>query len=225
MQARRFPECLDEGVFQIRFAGMRLVRPRPANRRSLHEEYVDVFRRAGDHCLEQRPLAPVPAKVTRVEHPLAVRLHQQRVGVECAVIDQIRGHPERSDVYRFPVFDEARRGQGLAASHIAACRTQHAVRRLTDIDRDVRPDLPCQTVVVRVRMRNDHAEQAVVPRAEAWNRRQQVRLRALIVGGVERKTDIQHQAPAVDLDLDAGAADFLRSPMDAQPHPVAGGHR
>ena len=71
--------------------------------------------------------------------------------------------------------------------------------------------------MVLMGMRDHHAEQAVVGLPEPRNLRQQLFLP--LVRRIERQSDIERDAPPLRLDLDAGATDLLRAPMDAQPHP------
>ena len=71
--------------------------------------------------------------------------------------------------------------------------------------------------MVLVGMRDHDAEQAVVRLPKPRNFRQQRFLP--IVRCIERQADIECYALPLRLDLDAGAADLFRAPMDAQPHP------
>ena len=66
-------------------------------------------------------------------------------------------------------------------------------------------------------MRDHDTEQAVVELPEPRNLRQQLFLP--VVRRVERQADVERNALPLRLDLDASAADLLRAPMDAQPHP------
>ncbi len=93
---------------------------------------------------------------------------------------------------------------------------QHLVRSLANIHRGGRPDVPCQTVVVLVRVRNDHAQQVVVGLSKTRDARKQVFVPR--VRRVERQSDIKHDALSLRLDFDAGATDLLRPPMDADSH-------
>ena len=79
MDARRLPERLDELAFEVRLGGEALTGPRTPDRRSLHQEDIEIPRRAVDHGLEQRLLAPMGPKVARVEDPFAVGLDEQGV--------------------------------------------------------------------------------------------------------------------------------------------------
>ena len=67
-------------------------------------------------------------------------------------------------------------------------------------------------------VRDHDAEQAVVPLAETRDLGEQGFSRLLVVGRIEGQADIEHQALPSCLDLDAGAADFPRASMDANPH-------
>ena len=130
MQAPGCPERFDEVPLQLRFTGVPLIRPVPPDGCPFHQQSIDVSRRVRDHRLEEASLAPVPPEVTGVEHSLAVCLDQQGVGIERAVIDQIRRHTERPDLQRCPVLDEARGSEGAAVADVAARRRQNAVRIL-----------------------------------------------------------------------------------------------
>ena len=218
MQALRSPERADELTFEIVFGCETLACSSPANSRSLHQQNVDAARRIRDHRLEQSCLAPVSPEIARIEHPLAVRLDQQGIGIERAVIDEIRRDPERPGLHRLAVRDEAGVGESVAVRDVTARCLQNVVRILADPDGDVRTDVPLQSVVVHVRMRNQNAEQTVVSLAETRDPRQQAFACGLVFGRVERQSDIEGEALALRLDLDAGPADFLRPPMDAKPH-------
>ena len=172
MDARRLRDPLDELAFEVRLGGEALAGPRPPDRRSLHQEDVEVPRRAIDHSLEQRLLAPMGPKIARVEDPPAVGFDQQGVGVEGAVIDEIGRDAERPDLHRRPVGDEARVGEGVTARHIGARGRHDVVSRLADPDRDLWADISGEAVVVLMGMRDHHAEQAVVRLPEPRNLRQ-----------------------------------------------------
>ena len=76
---------LNEIPFEIVLGGESLLGAGAPDGRSLHQQYVDVGGRVCRQRLEQACLAPVSTEVAGVEHPLAVGLDQQRIGVEGAV--------------------------------------------------------------------------------------------------------------------------------------------
>ena len=96
----------------------------------------------------------------------------------------------------------------MAVRNPDAGRLRDVVRVPADIDRDLRADMSGQAVMVLVKMRDQHAEQAVIARPEPRNRRQQAFVRVLVVRGVERQADIEREAFAPRLD-----------PPDAPPWP------
>ena len=65
-------------------------------------------------------------EVAGVEHPLAVRFQEQRVGIERAVVHQIRRNPERTDLNADTVSDESRRFECLPIRYVRARRLQNA---------------------------------------------------------------------------------------------------
>ena len=70
--------------------------------------------------------------------------------------------------------------------------------------------------MVHMAVRDDDAQKARVRLPEARKVREQPFLR--LVRRIERQADIEREAPARSLDLDACAADLLRAPVDAEPH-------
>ena len=103
----------------------------------------------------------------------------------------------------------------MTARHISARGRHDVVRGLADPDRDFWADISGQAVMVLMGMRDHHAEQAVVGLPEPRNLRQQLFLP--VVRRVERQADVERNALPLRLDLDAGAADLFRAPMNAQP--------
>ena len=77
-----------------------------------------------DETLEQAPLASGGAQVARVEQPPTVRLHQERVGVEGAVVDEVWRHPKRPEIERLAVAQETfgRRSAPAALKNFASLR-------------------------------------------------------------------------------------------------------
>ena len=86
-------------------------RRRRADVRALHDQDVHVLRRLGDQPFEQRGLAAVAAQVTGVEHAATAGVDLERVGVERAVIHQVRRDRERADHQRNAVLEVHRRPQ------------------------------------------------------------------------------------------------------------------
>jgi hypothetical protein len=72
-----------------------------------------------------------------------------------------------------------------------------------------------QSPVVLVRVGDDHADQRRVGLHEAGDRRQ----RDIVAPfGGERPADVEDEAGAVGLDLDAAAANLMGAAVDADPH-------
>ena len=78
-----------------------------------------------------------------------------------------------------------------------------------DVNGNLGPYVPGETIVILMRVRNDHSEQAAVRCPEPVYGRKQVFV--AIVGSVEREADIEHDALSSRFHLDAGPANFLRS--------------
>ena len=213
-------EGLGELPFEIGLGGESLARPRSPDRRSFHQEDIDIRGRILDHRLDQRRLAAVGAKVAGVVDALAIRLHEQGVGVEGAVIDEVGRDAEGPDLHRPAVMEETGIGESVALRNEGARRLQDVVRRLADMDRDLRADVPGQTVVVGMGVRDHHAQQAVVRLPEAGDPREQAFIHIPI--GVNRRveghTDIEDDPLPLRLDLDAGAADLPGASMDSDSH-------
>ena len=90
---------------------------------------------------------------------------------------------------------------------------ENPMRRLAHDQRS--GDVAGQAVVVLVRVRDDDRTQRriVVLQARHWRERDD-----LVALGPERATEIEDKAFALGLQLDAGAADFVRATMDGCLH-------
>ena len=113
MRAPRPPKRLDELPLQVPFAHESLALRLPSDVGPLHQQDVDVPGRIGDG--------------------LSVRIDQQGVGIERAVVDQMGSHAERSDLHPRPVLDEARSGERAAVPDVRGRRRHDPVRRLADV--------------------------------------------------------------------------------------------
>jgi hypothetical protein len=77
-------------------------------------------------------------------------------------------------------------------------------------------DIGDETVVVEVRMRDEHPQQGVVGFLKAGQRG---KLGRVAKAGAERAAEVEQDAAAVGrLDLHTAAADLLRSAMNPHPH-------
>ena len=123
------------------------------------------------------------SKVAGIKHPLVLGLHEQGIGIEGAVVHEVRRNPKGPDFDRLPVAQESRVGKGLASWHVAAGCREDVVRGLTDVHRHFGTDEFGQSEVVEVRMGEEHPQQAIVGVSEARNVRQQVLI--VVVGGIQ----------------------------------------
>ena len=99
--------CVTQGILDVLLARSTLgpvgvltdVRP-------LHEQHVDVARRVAEQLREDGRLSPVGTDVPRVKKPPAVRLDEEGIGVEGAVVVQVGRDGERANRERLPVTQE-----------------------------------------------------------------------------------------------------------------------
>src|SRR5690349_2928915 len=72
-----------------------------------------------------------------------------------------------------------------------------------------------EAVMVKVRMRQNHTNQAVIGGLHALDLRQQI---GAWLRGIDRQTQIEQQSSAIVFQFNAGAADLLCTSVDADVH-------
>lgn len=184
-----------------------LIGPRPLEQQGVNR------RRVLDEPLEQRRLPTVCAQIPRVEEAAPGGSDVERVCVERRVIDEVGRHFERSG-REWPSVSEEAVGLKCDPSWGEEGRfLQDARGRLADAYGNRRRDGFHKSVVIRVAVRDDDAAQGIVRPLEPGDRWQ----RDIILRfDVKRAAEIQHQALAATLKLDAATADLSRSAMDAR---------
>ena len=183
--------------------------------RPFHQEHVDVGRRVAQQLLEDAALPPVAAEVARVEEASSVRLHQQRVRVEGAVIVEVGRDPEVADRERLTMDEEPVRGGRESAGPEGGLR-QDPMGRLAHEDRDPGRDLVYQSPVILMRVGDDDGERRIARRFGSDRR---VRHGGGVVA-IERHAQVEDERLAGGAaHLDAAPADLMRPAMDPRPHP------
>ena len=86
----------------------------------------------------------------------------------------------------------------------------------SDVDWHIGANLVRQAAMVHVRMGEQHTQEAIVGIAEP--RHVGEKPVVVAVGRVETEAEIKNDATSIGLHLDAGAADFFRTAMDANFH-------
>jgi hypothetical protein len=134
------------------------------------------------------------------------------------VVDEERCDAERAELKRSPVAEGARWYRTKASAAEDLRYAQDPAGCLTHEEWHGAGHLCCQAVVVLVGVRNDDAEQGRVLAVQSGDRGQG---NLCAAGGVERPSQVEHDAVTVALNLDAVSADFVGSSPDSYPHRLA----
>ncbi len=185
---------LDIGLRQPRCAA------KVADVGALQQQRVDICGRPPEESFHQAGLAPMCSQVPGVLESTAPCFDQDCVGIERAVVHQVRSHREGPKLHR-PTVAQVSSGTEIRASRREEKRLfENALGRLSDVQRDRRVNARCQAVVVRMAMGDDDAEQRGVVGLQSRDRGEG---HVLLEGRVKWEAYIEHQASAVMLELDA----------------------
>ena len=165
--------------------------------------------------VEQLPFSTVSAKVAGIEQRRPVSFDQNRVRIEGGMIHKVRRDGERSEDNRPAVLKvncilkfQPRRRKNVGSR-------EDRLRPPPDQELGCFREAVRQSVVVLVRVGNDHAQERRIRFLKPLDRMQWKFVR---IRHVEGKADVQHDPLALRLNFHAGSADFLGSSMNADFH-------